>query len=357
VAAVLAYFYLQRTPKLSDKDTVVLAEFTNTTGDSVFDGTLRQALAVQLEQSPFLSIVSEQHIQQTLRLMAHQPDARLTPDIASEVCQRAGGAAVIDGSIAQIGTQYNLILNAVNCLSGESLASTEAQATDQNHVLDALGKAASEIRTKLGESLSSVQKLDTPTEQATTSSLEALQAYSLGVKAWLGEGGSTVAIPSFQRAIRIDPSFAAAYNGLGVNYFGIGEGSLGRGNIKKAYDLREHVSELEKFHIESNYHHFVTGDLEKARQTYELWAQTYPRDANPHGALSVVHGELGQYEKGLLEAHEAARLDPVTNFGYGNLVFSYLPLSRLQDIKATIAAQARKLESPELHVLMYSIAF
>jgi tetratricopeptide (TPR) repeat protein/predicted Ser/Thr protein kinase len=357
VVAVGGYLYLQRTPKLTDKDTIVLADFTNTTGDPVFDGTLRQALAVQLEQSPFLSIVSEQHIQQTLRLMAQPLDARLTPHIARELCQRAGVAAVIDGSIAQIGTQYSLILTAVNCSSGESLASTEAQAMDKNHVLDALGKAAAEIRTKLGESLSSVQKLDTPTEQATTFSLEALQAYSLGVKAWFGEGGSTVAIPLFQRAIRIDPSFAAAYNYLGVNYFGTGETSLGRENIKKAYDLREHVGELEKFHIESNFHHFVTGDLEKARQTYEMWAQTYPRDATPHGVLSVVHGELGQYEKGLLEAREAVRLDLVTNFGYGNLVYCYLPLNRLQDIRATIAAQARKLESPELHVLMYSTAF
>jgi eukaryotic-like serine/threonine-protein kinase len=357
VLAAGGYFYLHRTPKLTDRDTIVLADFTNTTGDPVFDGTLRQGLAVQLEQSPFHSIVSEQHIQQTLRLMAQPQDARLTPDIARELCQRAGGAAVIDGSIAQIGTEYNLILKAVNCASGESLASAEAQATDKNHVLDALGKAASEIRAKLGESLSTVQELDTPTEQATTSSLEALQAYSLGVKAWLGEGGSTVAIPLFRRAISLDPSFAAAYNGLGVNYFGIGNSRLGRESIKKAYDLRGRVSELEKFHIESDYHHFVTGDLEQARQTYQLWAQTYPRDATPHGVLSVVYGELGQFEEGLLEAREAVRLDPVTNFGYQNLVYAYLPLNRLQDVEATVAADGRKLESPQLHVLLYSIAF
>jgi tRNA A-37 threonylcarbamoyl transferase component Bud32/Flp pilus assembly protein TadD len=352
-----AYFFFHRTPKLTERDTIVLADFTNTTGDPVFDGTLRQGLAVQLEQSPFHSIVSEQHIQQTLRLMAQPQDAQLTPDIARELCQRAGGAAVIDGSIAQIGTEYNLILKAVNCASGESLASAEAQATDKNHVLDALGKAASEIRAKLGESLSTVQELDTPTEQATTASLEALQAYSLGVKAWLGEGGSTVAIPLFRRAISLDPSFAAAYNDLGVNYFGIGNSRLGRESIKKAYDLRGRVSELEKFHIESNYQNFVTGDLEQARQTYQLWAQTYPRDATPHGVLSVVYGELGQFEEGLLEAREAVRLDPVTNFGYQNLVYAYLPLNRLQDVEATVAAEGRKLESPQLHVLLYSIAF
>jgi len=355
--SVGVYFYLHRPAKLTIKDTIVIADFTNTTGDPMFDGTLQQGLAVQLGQSPFLSIVSEQRIQQTLRLMAHQPDARLTPDIARELCQRAGGAAVIDGSIAQIGTQYSLILKAVNCSSGESLASTEAQASDKDHVLDALGKAASEIRAKLGESLSTVQKLDTSAEQATTSSLEALQAYSLGVKAWFGGGGSPAAIPLFQRAIGIDPNFAAAYNGLGVNYYVSGETSLGRENIRKAYDLRGRVSEVEKFHIESNYHQFVTGDLEKARQTFELWTQTYPRDATPHGVLSVVYGELGQYEKGLVEAREAVRLDPVTNFGYGNLVYSYLPLNRLQEVTATIAAHAKELESPELHGLIYWLAF
>src|SRR5262249_30940765 len=300
-----AYFYFHHTPKLSDKDTVVLADFTNTTGDPVFDGALRQGLAVQLEQSPFLSIVSEQHIQQTLRLMAQPPDARLTPDVARELCQRVGGNAVIDGSIAQIGTQYSLILKAVNCSSGESLASTEAQASDKNHVLDALGKVALDIRAKLGESLSTVQKLDTPVEQATTASLEALQAYSLGWKTLLGEGGNSADIPLLRRAISIDPSFAAAYNGLGVSYLGNGESSIGRASIKKAYDLRGRVSELEKFHIESNYHHFVSGDLEKARQTYELWAQTYPRDATPHGVLNVVYGELGRYEEGLVESREA----------------------------------------------------
>ena len=357
VVAVGSYFYLHRPPRLSEKDTIVLADFTNTTGDPVFDGTLRQGLAVQLEQSPFLSIVSEQRIQQTLRLMAHQPDARLTPEIARELCQRTGGAAVLDGSIAQIGTQYSLILKAVNCSSGESLASTEAQASDKNHVLDALSKAASDIRAKLGESLGSVRKLDTPVEQATTPSLEALQAYSLASKAWFGEGGSPIAIPLFQRAISIDPSFAAAYNGLGVNYFGSGDNSLGRENIKRAYDLRERVSEPEKFQIEANYHHFVTGDLEKARQTYALWAQTYPRDAIPHGVLSVVYGELGQYEKGLPDAIEAVRLDPVTNFAYANLVYCYFSLNRLQDVKATIAAHARELESPQLHTLLYSLAF
>ena len=357
VAVFAGFFFFHRPAKLTNKDTIILADFTNTTGDPVFDGTLRQGLAVQLEQSPFLSIVSEQRIQQTLRLMAKPPDARLTPEIARELCQRASGTAVIEGSIAQIGTQYSLILKAVNCVSGEPLASTEGQANDKNHVLDALGKAASEIRTKLGESLSTVQKLDTPIEQATTSSLEALQAYSLAWKAWFGEGGSPVAIPLFQRAISIDPSFAAAYNGLGVNYFGIGDNSLGRENVKRAYDLRGRVSEPEKFHIEANYHHFVTGDLEKARQTYALWAQTYPRDAIPHGVLSVVYGELGQYEKGLPDAIEAVRLDPVTNFAYANLAYCYFSLNRLQDVKATIAAHARELESPQLHTLLYSLAF
>jgi hypothetical protein len=220
--AAAGYFYFLRTSKLTDKDTIVLADFTNTTGDPVFDGTLRQGLAVQLEQSPFLSLVSEEQIQQTLRLMGQAPDVRLTPQVARELCQRTGSTAVLNGSIAQIGTQYSLILKAVNCSNGESLTSTEAQARDKSHVLDALGKAASEIRNKLGESLTTVQKFDTPVQQATTPSLEALQAYSLGWKSVVGEDDSAASVPLFQRAIKLDPNFAAAYAQLGMSYSDLG---------------------------------------------------------------------------------------------------------------------------------------
>jgi DNA-binding winged helix-turn-helix (wHTH) protein len=262
---------------LTEKDTVVLADFANTTGDPVFDGTLRQGLSVQLEQSPFLSIVSEGRIQQTLKMMGQPADANLTPAIAREICQRTSSAAVLDGSIAQIGTRYLLTLEAVNCTSGDSLASTEAEASGKNDVLDALGKTASEMRNKLGESLGTVRKFDTPLEQATTQSLEALKAYSLGRKASAGSEWEA-AVPFYQRAIRLDPNFSMAYARLGNCYRMMGEPTLAAENTRKAYELREHVSELEKFYIESHYYQATTGELEKASQVYELWAQSYPRD-------------------------------------------------------------------------------
>ena len=259
------YFYFHRTPKLTEKDTIVLADFTNTTGDAVFDGTLRQGLSVQLEQSPFLSIISDQQIQQTLKMMGQKPDAKLTPEIARELCQRTGSAAVLEGSIAQIGTQYLLTLKAVNCVSGESLASTEAQASDKNHVLDALGKTASEIRNKLGESLSMVQKFDTPLEQATTPSLEALKAYSSGHKV-ASATGSAAAIPFFKHAIELDPNFALAYAMLGRMYGDIGESGMAADYTRKAYELRDRTSEPEKYFISAYFYMMVTGNMEKAEQ-------------------------------------------------------------------------------------------
>jgi eukaryotic-like serine/threonine-protein kinase len=350
------YFYIHRSPKLTDKDTIVLADFTNTTGDTVFDGTLRQGLSVQLEQSPFLRFISDDQIQQTLKMMDQKPDARLTPEIARELCQRTGSAAVLDGSIAQIGTEYNLILKAVNCVSGESLASTEAQASDKNHVLDALGKAASDIRNKLGESLSTVQKFDTPLEQATTSSLEALQAYSLGRKA-IGSNDAA-AVPLFQQAIRLDPNFAMAYASLGTSYANLGETSLASENTRKAYELREQVSARERFYIESHYHDNVTGDVEKARQVYQLWAQTYPRDELPPNNLCLIYRKLGQYDKALAQFREASRINPASGLSYAQLVNSYLTLNRLDEARATAEeAQAKKLDSPLLHLLLYDLAF
>jgi tetratricopeptide (TPR) repeat protein len=352
-------FFSRKAHALTDKDTIVLADFTNTTGDAVFDGTLRQGLSVQLEQSPFLSIVSDQEIQQTLQMMDQKRDAKLTPEIARELCQRIGSAAVLDGSIAQIGTQYLLTLKAVNCASGESLASTEAQASDKNHVLDALGKTASEIRNKLGESLGTVQKFDTPLEQATTPSLEALQAYSLG-KTMMNKGDYTDAVPLFQRAIRLNPNFAMAYASIGQSYVNLGETILASENTTKAHELRERVSEREKFYIESHYYDLVTGDLEKARRVYELWAQTYPRDDVPPNNLGVIYRILGQHDKALAKAIESFRLAPASpdSVSYYELVFSYLNLNRLDEARATAEeAQAKKLDSPTLRFGLYLLAF
>jgi tetratricopeptide (TPR) repeat protein len=252
VVAGAGYWRARATPKLSEKDKVVLADFTNTTGDSVFDGTLRQGLEVQLEQSPFLSLLTEERIQQTLKLMEQSPNARLTPEIAREVCQRTSSTAVLNGSVAQIGSQYTVILKAVNCATGDSLASAQEQASDKNHVLDALAKAGSDIRGKLGESLSTVKKFDTPVEQASTSSLEALQAYSLGRKL-TGANDFAGSIAPLQRAIKLDPNFAMAYAGLATAYNNISEPGLAAQFAQKAYDLRDRASEREKLYITTSY--------------------------------------------------------------------------------------------------------
>jgi eukaryotic-like serine/threonine-protein kinase len=358
VLAAGAYFYFQRAPTLSEKDTIVLADFTNTTGDPVFDGTLRQGLTVQLEQSPFLSLVSDQRIQQTLRLMGQPPDVRLTPQIARDLCQRTESAAVLEGSIASLGNQYVLGLKAVNCRTGDSLAQEQATADGKERILKVLGEAAAKLRQKLGESLSTVQKFDTPVEQATTASLEALQAYSLGRKTMVGKGDFAAAVPLFRWAIRLDPSFAMAYASLGVSYWRLGEITLAAENQRKAYELRERVSEREKFYIESHYYEVATGNLEKARQAYELWAQTYPREWVAPNNLGVIYGNLGQYDRHLAEVREALLLDPASSSKYAYLVKSHLYLHRLEEARATAdEAQAKKFDSAFLRFYLYQLAF
>jgi DNA-binding winged helix-turn-helix (wHTH) protein/tetratricopeptide (TPR) repeat protein len=346
-----------RHPKvLTEKDTVVLADFANSTGDPVFDGTLRQGLSVQLEQSPFLSMVSEGRIQQTLKMMGQPADAKFTPGIAREVCQRMGSAAVLDGSIAQIGTRYLLTLQAVNCSNGDSLASTEAQASSKNDVLDTLGKTAFEMRNKLGESLGTVQKFDTPLEQATTTSLEALKAYSIGRKASAGSEWAA-AVPFFQRAIRLDPNFSIAYARLGNCYRMLGEPTLAAENTRKAYELREPVSELEKFYIESHYYQQTTGELEKARQVYELWAQSYPRDWSRPSAETAVSAMQGRYDKGLIESLDEFRLNPNGDC-YFDLLYYYLALNRLKEAQSTVEeAEAKGFDSPSIRNLVYQLHF
>jgi serine/threonine protein kinase len=342
---------------LTDKDTIVLADFTNTTGDMVFDGSLRQGLSVQLEQSPFLSIISDQQIQQTLSQMGQPADAKLTPAVARELCQRAGSAAVIDGSIAQIGTQYLLTLKAVNCDSGKSLASTEAQANDQNHVLEALGKMSADLRNKLGESLSTVQKFDTPLEQATTPSLEALKAYSSGIRAVTT--GSEPPIPYFKRAIELDPNFAVAYAYLSIVENEILESDLAAEYSRKAYELRDRSSEAEKYWITAMYHKAVTGNIEKAIETCRLWIRAYPRSEQPHAFLAgAVLPVIGENQKAFDEATEAIRLNPKFAIAYFQRFGVALALNRLDEAKATYAqAQERKLYYPLLSLGMYELAF
>jgi eukaryotic-like serine/threonine-protein kinase len=363
VAAVMAlaigsYFYFHRTPKLTDKDTIVLADFDNKTSDEVFDGTLRQGLSVQLEQSPFLSIISDEQVQRTLQMMDQRPNAKLTPEIARELCQRTASAAVLDGSIAQIGTQYLLTLKVVNCASGESLASTEAQASDKNHVLDALAKTAVEIRSKLGESLSTVQKFDTPLEQATTPSLEALKAFSLGFQIH-NTVGDAAAVPFYRQAIELDPNFALAYAWLGLAYNGFGELSMDVECDRKAYELRDRTSEPEKYFITARFHKVVTGNVEKAEEALQLWIQAYPRSALPHTYLAgAVYPDTAQYEKAVEEGREAVRLSPNFSPSYYVPIRDYIYLNRIDEAKATYEqALKRKMKSSYFHLALYQIAF
>ena len=361
-AAVLAvlvagYFYFHRAPKLTDKDTIVLADFINQTSDPVFDGTLRQGLVVQLEQSPFLSLISDERIQKALGLMGQPADAPLTPKIAREICERTASAAVLDGSIKSLGSQYVLGLRARNCRTGDVLDEEQAQAARKEDVLNALSQIASKFRTRVGESLSTIEKHDTTLAEATTPSLEALKAYSSALKA-RNSTGPAQALPLFQRAIEIDPGFAMAHAWLGRMY-GEGESALAAQSISKAYQLRDRASDAEKFYITAVYDVQVTGNLEKARQTGEVWAQTYPRDKESHGFLAgIVYQELGKYEKSIEEAKIALGLDPDFSTGHVNQIWGYRYLDRLEEAgNALQRASERKGEIPDLFILRYDIAF
>ena len=353
-----AYLYFHHAPLLTERDTVVLADFANTTGEEVFDGALRQGLAVQLEQSPYLSLISETQIQQTLRMMAQPADARLTSEIALEICQRTGSVAVLDGSIARLGSQYVLGLKAVDCRTGDSLAEEQATADAKEQVLKALDGVATKLRRRLGESRGTLHKFNRPIEQATTPSLQALQAYSLGMKALKGKSDFAAAVAWFRRAISLDPNFAAAYGGLALSYSNLGETDLAAESARRAYELRDRVSEPEKFLIEANYYEYFTGNLERARQTCELWAQTYPRDDNPRGIGIGIYFFLGQYERALEEARANLRLAPAIRIGYGGLVDSYLSLNRLEEARAAAEeARVKDLDSPFLRYDLYELAF
>jgi len=344
--------------RLTERDTIVLGDFTNATGDTVFDGSLRQGLAVELEQSPYLTLLPQDQIQQALRQMKQSPDARLTPEIAWEVCQRTNSTIVLDGSISQVGTRYDLVLRAFSCSDRNSLASTEVQAADKNHVLEALNTAASSMRKKLGESLGSVQKYSAPLEQATTTSLDALRAYSLGYAAIAEKGDSAAAIPFFQRASEIDPNFAMAYVLLGNSYWNLGEYALASENIRKGFDLRHGTSQHEKFRIETEYHCLVTCNLVKGKDALEVWVQTYPRDWSPRNRLGVAYLTLGQPDKALNAFQEAHRLYPHSSLISGNLIYSLIALNRIREAKA-LAEETKKENptAPGLLINRYRIAF
>jgi eukaryotic-like serine/threonine-protein kinase len=358
LAAILAglavgggwFWRSRRQPRLTERDTIILGDFANSTGDAVFDGTLRQGLSVQLEQSPFLSLVSEDGIHQTLQMMKQPANAHLTPEITRDVCQRTGSAAALDGSLALIGTRYELILKAVNCSNGDLLASTEAQANDKSHVLDALSRIATAMRTKLGESLATVQKYNTPLEQATTPSLEALQVYNFGLNT--DDEGS--ALVFFQRATQLDSNFAMAYSEQAY----IAEPALAAESARKAFELRTGLSERERLRIEVNYYYFGTGDLVKGLRSAEVGTQTYPRDPNFPGDRILCLGALGRYEARIKASKEWLRLSPPDNsFPYRYIAFDYLYLNRVEEAEATVKeAQAKGLDS-RLAPVLYEIAF
>jgi eukaryotic-like serine/threonine-protein kinase len=357
VAGVLYFRSRASKRMLTEKDTIVLADFTNTTGDPVFDDALKQALSVQLAQSPFLNVLPERKAQETLRLMGRPANEKLTQDITRELCQRTGSKAMLTGSISSLGNQYVIGLNASNCSTGDSLAEEQARASGKEDVLKTLDQAALRLRGKLGESLATIQKFDTPVEQATTPSLEALKAYSMGVET-KKEKGDAEAIPFYRQAIDLDPKFAVALADLGVSYGNLGQPSLAAENLKKAYELRERVSEREKLRIAAYYYAFATGELEKEAQTYELWVRSYPRDALPYRDLGVNAIVLGQLEKALSESQEALRLEPDNSLNYTNVANSYVALNRFDEAKATIEqATAHKLDSPNIHALLYTFAF
>jgi eukaryotic-like serine/threonine-protein kinase len=357
VAGGLYYTSHLRSWHLTEKDTVVLADFENSTGDAVFDDTLKTALTVYLRQSPFLNLLSDSEIAKTLQLMTRPTSTRLTPEIARELCQRAGSQAYIAGAIGSLGSEYVLALKAVNCESGNLLAEEQLTAASKEKVLNTLGRAASRLRGELGESLATVQKFDVPLERATTSSLEALKAYSLGGKAQ-NEKGYAAAIPYFQRAIELDPNFASGYLVVGNDYFSLGE--LGRASeyYIKAFQLRDRASESEKLAIDAAYYRNVTGELDKAAQTYLEEIESYPRGYAAYGRLGIVYGSQGQYEKAVEYTKQALRLAASRGFLYGNLANKALALQHFDEARQVIQeAHARKLDNGILHFALYALAF
>jgi DNA-binding winged helix-turn-helix (wHTH) protein len=356
--AVAFFMRFHHNVVLTEKDTIVLSDFANTTGDAVFDGTLRQGLMVELEQSPFLSLVPDNRIQQILRLMGQPADARLTPQTALEVCERIASAAIIDGSISALGSQYVLGLRARDCRTGRIFYDQQVQVARKEDLLHALSGMANEFRTLAGESLATVKEHDKPLEEATTPSLEALRAFSTALKVQAASGSAS-AIPFLKRAIELDPNFALAYAYLGRLYGDIGELDLSAEDTAKAYELREHASDPERFFIVAHYQIAVTGNLEKAAQTCETWAAAYPRDKAPHGFRGgLIYPVLGNFEGAIERSKEAIRLDADFTVGYSILSANYISLGELKSAENTLQlASAHGIDSPEFAVLRYDVAF
>ena len=359
LAAVVVWQLLPLGPAqaLTERDSILLTDFVNTTGDPVFDGTLKQALTLKLRESPFLNVVAEERIRETLDFMGRPADERLTLALGRQVCQRQGVKAMMTGEIASLGSQYVLTLRALNCRSGELLAGEQVEAASKEEVLSALGTATSRMRGKLGESLTSIEKYDAPVEEATTASLEALKALSQANE-MRAQGRSPDAIPFYQRAIELDPNFAVAYAELGTVYANLGESELGREHRLKAYALRDRVGELERLYITAHYHNSVTGEIEKARQTYEIWKQTYPRDWTPYNNLAVIYQQLGQHARAAESSREALRLEPNHALPYLNLGFDYLDQGKFDEAKAIFEKSIQQdLGSPVTYFGLYLIGF
>jgi eukaryotic-like serine/threonine-protein kinase len=357
LAARFLFWPTHRAPGLTEKDTVVLADFANSTGDEVFDDTLKQGLSVQLEQSPFLYMLSDDKVNETLKMMGRSAGDRLSPEVAREVCQRTGSTAMLTGSIARLGSQYVVGLKAVDCDTGDKLAEALEQAAGKEAVLGALDAAAISLRSKLGESLSSVEKYDTPVAEATTPSLEALKAYSLGLKTLYAKGG-TAALPFFQRAVELDPNFAMPYGWMSPVYRDLTEVGRAAEYARKAYELRQKVSERERLYIEGNYYLNATGEMEKAAHVYELWQQTYTRDDAPYRKLGMISASLGNWGKALEEYRGALRLEPNNLYNYVNLGGAYMALNRLDEAEAVYKqAEGRRLQSEFQLQNRYVLAF
>jgi eukaryotic-like serine/threonine-protein kinase len=357
LALGLTWYYRSRPKRLTDKDTIVLADFANTTGDPVFDDTLKQALSVDLQQSPFMNVLSDEKVSETLQLMNRSPHDRLTQDVAREICLRTASKAMLAGSIAALGSHYAIAIGAVNCQSGDSLGAAEAEADSKEKVIEVLGGAASDLRGKLGESLASIQKFDKPLEQVTTSSLAALKAYSEGEKIQ-NEKGDQEALPFYKQAIELDPNFAEAYLDLGTAYSNLGQDKPARECLKRAYELRERVSQREKWEIAGQYYQAGTGELDKAAQQYELLIHDFPRDPSIHANLGLVYSQFGQHEKAAELDRQELQVDPTAAVPYANLALEYLVLNRLDESKATLAqASSLKLYTYELELAAYQLAF